>query len=92
MAFTASTAATVAAKLKVARVLFRTRPYTGNRPDKLGRHKVSMTHTVSQTTYQEWQTRTATNSTVLNLVEGSNMLTVDENAFCDAMHFMYFLH
>ena len=46
----------------------------------------------SQTTYQVRQTRTATNSTVLNLVERSNVLTVDENAFCDAMCYMYFLN
>jgi len=51
-----------------------------------------MTHAESQTTYQEWQTRTATNSTALNLVERSYVLTVNENAFGDAMRCMYFLN
>ena len=71
--------------------VFATKPYTGNRPDKLGRHEASKTHNENQTAYQEQQTQSATHSTVLDLINDSSILTVDENAFCDALRCIYFL-
>ena len=41
--------------------------------------------------YQEQQTRSATHSTVLDLINDSSILTVDENVFCDALRCIYFL-
>ena len=72
--------------------VFITMPYTGNRPDKLRRHESCTAHADSQIVYQEWVTRVANKSTVLNMVERSNILTVDEFAFCDAMRCMYYLN
>ena len=71
--------------------VFATKAYTGNRPDKLGRHEASKAHCENQMAYQEQQTRVATHSTVLDLIHDSSILTVDENAFCDALRCMYFL-
>ena len=71
--------------------VFATKPYTGNRPDKLGRHEASKTHNENQTAYQKQQTRSATHSTVLDLINDSSILTVDKNAFSDALRCIYFL-
>ena len=56
-----------------------TKPYTGNRPDKLSRHGSCSTHLQNQLAYQEWQTRLATGSTVADMVERSSILTVDDS-------------
>ena len=72
--------------------VFITMPYTGNRPDKLGKHESCKAHADSQMVYQEWKTRVANKSTVVSMVERSNTLTVDEFAFCDAMRCMYYLN
>lgn len=72
--------------------VFVTKPYSGVRPDKLSRHGSSKTHLQNQLAYREWQTRLATGSTVECMVERSDILTVDESAFCDAMRCMYYLN
>ena len=46
----------------------------------------------SKLAYQEWQNRVSTQSTVIQLIERSDVLTVDERAFCDAMRCMYYLN
>ena len=70
--------------------VFTTKPYTGNRSDKLW-HEASKTHNKNQMAYQEQQTRSATHPTVLDLINESSILTVDENTFCDALRCTYFL-
>ena len=69
--------------------MFITKPFTGNRPDKLGRHESCKAHMENQKAFQEHQVRITSNSTV---VDRSTTLTVDEIAFCDAMRCMYFLN
>ena len=87
--FTVSTVAILGVKSHAG--VFATKPYTGNRPDKLGRHEASKTHNENQTAYQEQQTQSATHSAVLDLINDSRILTVDKNTFCDALHCIYFL-
>lgn len=72
--------------------MFVTKPYTGNRPDKLRRHESCVTHLENQSAYQEWQSRVANQSTVSCLLARSTVLTVDEKAFVDSMRCMYFLN
>ncbi|KAI6658857.1 hypothetical protein LOD99_15182 [Oopsacas minuta] len=67
-------------------------PYTGNRPDKLGRHESCKAHADCQMVYQEWKTRVANKSTVVSMVERRNTLTVDEFAFSHAMRCMCYLN
>ena len=72
--------------------VFVTKPYTGNRPDKLARHGSCSAHIENQLAYQEWQTRVTTSLTVACLVERGSLLTVDEYAFCHALRCMYYLN
>ena len=72
--------------------VFVTKPYVGNRPDKLGRHAACFSHLQSQFDFQEWQNRVATQSTVVQMIERNDLLTVDEQSFCDALRCMYWLN
>lgn len=54
--------------------VFVSKPYTGNRPDKLARHGSCGTHIQNQLKYQEWQTRVATSSTVTCMMERGSWL------------------
>ena len=72
--------------------VFITKPFTGNRPDKLGRRESYKAHMENQKAFQDHQVHVTSNSTVVDIIDRSTTLTVDEIAFCDAMRCMYFLN
>ncbi len=72
--------------------VFVTAPFTGTRPDKLGQHERSDSHQLSAARYREGQEGLAWGATVLQALRESNRLTVDEEAFTDALRVMYFLN
>ena len=38
------------------------------------------------------QVRVSPNTTIVDIIDRSNTITVDENAICDALRCLYFLH
>ena len=40
----------------------------------------------------EHQVRVSTNTTIVDIIDRSNTITVDENALCDTLRCLYFLH
>ena len=68
-----------------------TLPYAGNRSDKLLQHERSGLHQASLTLHQESLLRSATNTTISDVVMESAVITADETAFSDALRCMYFL-
>ena len=66
-------------------------PYTGNRSDKLLQHERSGVHQASLTLHQESLLRSATSTTIREMVVESAVITADETAFSDALRCMYFL-
>ena len=66
-------------------------PYTGNRSDKLLQHERSGVHQASLTLHQESLLRSATSTTIREVVMESAVITADETAFSDALRCMYFL-
>ena len=72
--------------------VFISKPFIGNRPDKLGRHESCKANQQNHEAYMEHQVRVTTNNTVLDILDRSRIITVDEKAMCDAMRCMYFLH
>ena len=66
-------------------------PYTGNRSDKLLQHERSGVHQASLTLHQESLLRSATSTTISEVVMESAVITADETAFSDALRCMYFL-
>ena len=72
--------------------VFVTKPFTGNRPDKLGRHETCKAHKQNQQAYMDHQVKVSPNTTIVDIIDRSNTITVDENAICDALRCLYFLH
>ena len=67
------------------RATFITGPYTGARPYHLSRYEDSSEHKASTEAYSEMVLRTQTNQRVDNTIHARGLLTVDGDAFCDAL-------
>ena len=65
--------------------------FTGNRPDKLAKHDNSVTHQTCASDYREFQARESSSSSIVQIINQSDTLTVDEDALCDSMKCMYWL-
>ena len=65
--------------------------YCGFRSDKLTKHESSTAHQNSADDYREYQARQSSQQSVLQVIQQSNVLTVDEEAFCDSLRCMYWL-
>ena len=70
---------------------FVTVAFTGNHPDKLAKHDSSVTHQTCASDYREFQARESSSSSIVQIINQSNTLTVDEDALCDSMKCMYWL-
>ena len=64
--------------------------FTGNRPDKLAKHDSSVTHQNCASDYREFQARESSSS-IAQIIDQSNTLTVDEDALVDSMRCLYWL-
>ena len=73
------------------RTTFISQPYTGTRPYHLSRHESSAEHEARTKLYREKILRIQTNQHVTDVIEGSRRLTVDGDAFCDALRCLYWL-
>lgn len=71
--------------------VFVSSTFTGNRSDKLLQHELCASHLESETSYKESRLRTATGTTIAEVVRDSAVITADEEAFIDALRCMYFL-
>ena len=71
--------------------IFLAKGFTGTRPDVLSRHESSSQHTACAVSYRESIQRRATKRNVDDMILSGNYLTVDGEAFCDALHCLYFL-
>ena len=65
--------------------------YSGIRSDKLTKHESSTAHQNSADDYREYQARQSSQQSVVEVMQQSNTLTVDEEAFCDSLRCMYWL-
>ena len=72
--------------------VFVSTPFTGTRPDKLVQHKHSGSHQAAAAGYRERQQRFALGATISQVIKEADTLTVDEEAFVDALRVMYFLN
>ena len=71
---------------------FITQPFTGVRPDVLKRHESdSVVHSENAKIYREGIERSRKKKTVTQLVSTQDCLTVDGEAFCDALKCLYWL-
>lgn len=71
---------------------FVSEPFTGVRPDKLLQHEKSHTHESAASSYREQLSRDASQLDVVQVMTRANTLTVDEEAFADALRCMYHLN
>ena len=71
--------------------VFLTRGYTGTRPDVLSRHEGSTQHSTCAVTYRESLQRRSVKRNINDIIRSSSCLTVDGEAFCDALRWLYFL-
>ena len=71
------------------RATFLTGLYTGTRPYHLSRHEDSSEHMASAEAYSEMVLRTQTNQRVEDTIHARGLLTVDGDAFCDALRCLY---
>lgn len=72
---------------------FISEPFTGVRPDKLLQHEKSSSHESASSSYCEQQSRDAAQQLdVIQVMTRANALTVDEEAFADALRCMYYLN
>ena len=62
-----------------------------NRPDKLAKHDSSVTHQNCASDYREFQARESSSSSIAQIIDQSNTLTVDEDALVDSMRCLYWL-
>ena len=72
--------------------VFVSTPFTGTRPDKLVQHEHSDSHQAAAAGYREGQQRLALGATISQALKEADTLTVDEEAFIDALRVMYFLN
>ena len=49
------------------------------------KHKTSVTHQSCDDDYREFETRQASSSSVVEIIQRSSILNVDEGAFCDVL-------
>ena len=72
------------------RATFITEPYTGTRPYHLSRHEGSSEHKASTEAYSEMVLRAQTNRRVEDTIQARGFfLTVDGDAFCDALRCLH---
>ena len=64
--------------------------FTGNRPD-IAKHDSSVTHQNCASDYREFQARESSSSSIAQIIDQSNTLTVDEDALVDSMRCLYWL-
>ena len=72
--------------------MFVTMPFTGTCSDKIEQHEHTDSHQVAAASYREGQPRLALGATASQVLKEANTLTVDEEAFIDALKVMYFLN
>ena len=71
--------------------VFLSKGYTGSRPDVLSRHQSSTQHQSCASTYRESLHRRAKRRKIDDVMRSDYYLTVDGEAFCDALRCIYFL-
>ena len=60
-------------------------PFTGICPDKLMKHESLVTHQSCDDDHRKFETRQASSSSVVEIIQGSFILTVDKGVFCDSL-------
>ena len=60
-------------------------PFNGVRPNKLMKHKTLVTHQSCADDHREFETRQASSSSIVEIIQKSSILTVDKGAFCDVL-------
>ena len=68
---------------------FVTQP--GTRPDKLTDHQVSLSHQRNTDEYRLIQARISDKHTLVDIVQQSEVVSVDKEALCDTLKCVYFL-
>lgn len=67
------------------------KPYTGTLPDVLSRHEKNVQHNACASSYREGLECGARMCNINDVIHSEGCLTIDSEAFCVALHCLYFL-